>query len=145
MYYTSQKRKPRASSKGIQDVQIIIYPKIGWSIGRTTSQKRKSRSQTGGFLNRYEFAYIGRDTVIEVGKIAPKIINQATGEINKIAQEKIVSNNKVWPSRNWTCSPKNYKESDQRSLKKHHLECWEILEKHNFRRLKENYLNKILL
>ena len=89
MYYTSQKRKPRASSKGIQDVQIIIYPKIGWSIGRTTSQKRKSRSQTGGFLNRYEFAYIGRDTVNQVGKIAPKIINQATGEINKIAQEKI--------------------------------------------------------
>ena len=89
MYYKSQKRKPRVSSKRKQDVQIIIYPKIGRSVGRTTSKKRKSRSQTGGFLNRYHFAYVDRDTVNQVGKIAPKIINQVTGEINKIAQEKI--------------------------------------------------------
>ena len=33
--------------------------------------------------------YAGRDTVNQVGKIAPKIINQATGEINKIAQQRI--------------------------------------------------------
>ena len=51
--------------------------------------KKKSRRQTGGFLNRYDFAYTGRDTVNQVGKVAPKIISQATGEINKIAQQRI--------------------------------------------------------
>ena len=33
--------------------------------------------------------YAGRDTANQVGKIAPKIITQATGEINKITQERI--------------------------------------------------------
>ena len=29
-------------------------------------QKKMSRRQTGGFLNRYDFAYAGRDTVNQV-------------------------------------------------------------------------------
>ena len=33
--------------------------------------------------------YAGRNTINQVGKIAPKIINQATREINKIAQQRI--------------------------------------------------------
>ena len=45
--------------------------------------------QTGGFLNRYDFAYAGRDTVNQVGKQAPGIINKATSDINKIAQQRI--------------------------------------------------------
>ena len=45
--------------------------------------------QTGGFLNRYDFAYAGRDTVNQVGKKAPGIINKATSDINKIAQQRI--------------------------------------------------------
>ena len=48
-----------------------------------------SRRQIIGFLNRYDFAYAGRDTVNQVGKIAPGIINKASGEINKIAQQRI--------------------------------------------------------
>ena len=72
-----------------QNAQIIIYPKIGRRFGKTTSKKTGKKRQTGGFLNRYDFAYAGRDTVNQVGKIAPKIINQATGEINKIAQQRI--------------------------------------------------------
>ena len=32
---------------------------------------------------------MGRDTVNQLSKIAPDIINQATGEINKIAQQRI--------------------------------------------------------
>ena len=43
----------------------------------------------GGFSNRYDFAYAGRDTVNQVGKIAPDIINKAAGEINKIAHLRI--------------------------------------------------------
>ena len=52
-------------------------------------EKKKSRFQTGGFLNRYDVAYAGRDVVNQVGKVAPKMITQATGEINKIAQDRI--------------------------------------------------------
>ena len=48
-----------------------------------------SRRQMGSFLNRYDFAYAGRDTVNQVGKIAPDIINKPAGEINKIAQQRI--------------------------------------------------------
>ena len=47
-----------------------------------------SRRQTGGFLNRSDFAYAGRDTVNQVGKIAPGIISKATSD-NKIAQQRI--------------------------------------------------------
>ena len=45
--------------------------------------------QTGRFLNCYDFAYAGRDTVNQVGKIAPGIINKATSGISKIAQQRI--------------------------------------------------------
>ena len=45
--------------------------------------------QRGGFLNCYDFGYAGRDVVNQVDKIAPNTINQATGEINKIAQQRI--------------------------------------------------------
>ena len=80
-----QKRNPRG-----RDTQIIIYPKTGRSVGKNTSKKRKtSRRQTGGFLNKYDFAYAGRDVVNQAGKVAPKLINEATGEINKIAQQRI--------------------------------------------------------
>ena len=91
MYTMLQKRKARVGGKKRQNAQIIIYPKTGQSVGRTTSKnKEKSRSQTGGFFNRYDFAYAGReDTVNQVGKVNPKIISQTTGEINKIAQQRI--------------------------------------------------------
>ena len=81
------KRKPRGRRK---NVQITIYPKAGQSAERTTSRKKRtSCRQTGGFLNRYDFAYAGRDVVNQVGKVAPKLLTQATGEINKIAQQRI--------------------------------------------------------
>ena len=53
-------------------------------------KKRKiKKKQVGGLLNRYDFAYAGRDTVNQVGKIASKISIQATEEINKIVQDRI--------------------------------------------------------
>ena len=51
--------------------------------------EKESRRQTGGFLNRHDFAYAGRDVVNQVGKVAPKMISQATGEINKIPRHRI--------------------------------------------------------
>ena len=44
-----------------------------------------SPRQTGGFLNRYHFSYAGRDTVNEVGKIAPGIL----GNLGKKQFQKI--------------------------------------------------------
>ena len=62
---------------------------------QTTDKKRgsrtgkKRRSQRGGFLNRYDFAYAGRDTVNQVRKIVSGIIKQATDQIDKIVQDRI--------------------------------------------------------
>ena len=69
------------------DLQITIFPKNEVKTGRQTGKKK--RRQTGGFLNRYDFAYAGRDVVNQAGKIAPGIINKATSDINKIAKERI--------------------------------------------------------
>ena len=52
-------------------------------------QKYRRKNQRGGFLNRYDFAYAGRDTVNQVGKIAPGLIKNASAEINNIGQERI--------------------------------------------------------
>ena len=40
---------------------------------RKPRQKYRKRTQTVGFLNRHDFIYAGRDTVNQVGKIAPRI------------------------------------------------------------------------
>ena len=80
------RRRNRQLKRG--DLRITIFPKNGAKTGKSTGKKRR-RSQTGGFLNRYDFAYAGRDTVNQVGEIAPGIINKAASDINKIAQQKI--------------------------------------------------------
>ena len=70
-----------------------VYRKTG-NRRRNRTGKRRS-CQKGGFLNRHDFAYAGRDTVNQVGKTAPGIIKQANGEINRIAQQD-KSNYQVW-------------------------------------------------
>ena len=47
--------------------------------------KKKKKNTKGYFLNRYDFAYAGRDTVSQLGKVAPGIIKNASSEINNIA------------------------------------------------------------
>ena len=79
---------PKRKLRRRQDLQIIISPKTSRSAGRATSREKKSRLQTGGFLSRYDFAYAVEDVVNQVGKVAPKMITQATGEINKIGQDR---------------------------------------------------------
>lgn len=59
-----------------------VYQKPGNKHGRRTGKKRIR--QGGGFLNRYDFAYTGRDFVNQAGKIAPAIIKQATGKETKL-------------------------------------------------------------
>ena len=56
-------------------------------------QTRARRKQRGGFLNRYDFAYAGGDTVNQSMKrlvtLAPKLISQVSKEIDKIAEARI--------------------------------------------------------
>ena len=49
----------------------------------------RKKKQMGGFLNRYDFAYAGRDTVNQAAKVAPGVIKNAGNEINNIAKERI--------------------------------------------------------
>ena len=72
-----------------RNVQIIISPKTGKKKEELLRKKKKtSLRQTGFFLNRYYFAYAGRDTVNQVGKVAPKLSSHASGEINKIVKQR---------------------------------------------------------
>ena len=56
---------------------------------KRTRRKYQKRTQSGSFLNRYDFTYAGRDTANQVGKITPGIIKNASSEINNIAQQRI--------------------------------------------------------
>ena len=40
-------------------------------------------------MNRYDSAYVGRNTVNQVAKVAPGVIKAATNAINNITQERI--------------------------------------------------------
>ena len=79
-------------------------------------QKKKSCRQTGGFLNRYYFAYAGRHVVNQVDKVAPKMISQATGEINKIAQERIDQVVRSGGAEIERVPPKNYQRCYRRGI-----------------------------
>ena len=49
----------------------------------------KKKRQHCSFLNRYDFAYIGRDAANQAAKVAPGVIKMATNDINNIAKERI--------------------------------------------------------
>ena len=62
--------------------------KRGQKMRRKTA-RQKTKRQTGGFLNHYDFAYARRDTINQAAKVAPGIIKGATNKINKIVQQQI--------------------------------------------------------
>ena len=51
--------------------------------------KYRRKRQRGGFLNRYDFAYAGRDTVNQASKqlsvLAPKLLEQLTTGLDKVS------------------------------------------------------------
>ena len=55
---------------------------------QTTKRKyakcQKRKKQRGSFLTRYDFAYASRETFNQVGKIAPRLIKNASSQISKI-------------------------------------------------------------
>ena len=74
----------------------MLKTKANIGVKHETQTKKKQappkiskRTQRGGFLNRCDFAYACRDTVNQVGKIAPGIIKNASNEINNMAQQRI--------------------------------------------------------
>ena len=50
---------------------------------------RRRKRQCKGFLNRYDFAYAGRDTVNQAAKVAPVVIKADRNDINSIAEQRI--------------------------------------------------------
>ena len=62
-------------------------------ISKQSKKKCGRRKQRGGFLNKYDFVYAGRDTVNQAMKgldaLAPKVIGQASKEIDKITEGRI--------------------------------------------------------
>ena len=54
-----------------------------------TKEKQKKRTQSGSFLNRYEFAYAGREKVNQLGKVTPSVKKIASSEINSITGHRI--------------------------------------------------------
>ena len=56
---------------------------------KKVTSKISKKKKRGGFLNRYDFPYAGRDTVHQLEQIVPGVIKNASSEINYIAQQKI--------------------------------------------------------
>ena len=56
-------------------------------------QRYGRKKEHGRFLNKYDFAYLGRDTVNQamkgLGKLAPKVIGHASKETDKIIEARI--------------------------------------------------------
>ena len=69
---TKEKKSPNQTRR-----HDNYYPRTGTNNGKGNSNKRKMsrRLQAGGFLNRYNFTYAGRDAVNQIGKVSPEIIN----------------------------------------------------------------------
>ena len=59
---------------------------------RYQKQRRTNKGQLrqlGGFLNRDDFTYAGRDTVNQAAKVAPGVIKASAEDINKVAEQRI--------------------------------------------------------
>ena len=74
-------------------------------------QERRTRKTTvyrkRGFLNHYDFAYAGRDTVNQATKVAPGVIKNASNEINKTVKQNR-SNHHKGRKRNGTCASQKF-------------------------------------
>ena len=56
---------------------------------KNTVQVEDPKRQREGFLNHYDFAYAGRDTVNQAAKVTPGVIKAVTNDINNIAEQRI--------------------------------------------------------
>lgn len=70
--------KPRTKKRGQYKTKRVYQ--------KQTNQKQKR--PLGGFLNRYDFAYAGRDIVNQASKVASGVIKTAANDINAIATDR---------------------------------------------------------
>lgn len=56
---------------------------------KRSGTSRKRMRQLAGFLNRYDFAYVGRDMVIQAAKVSPGVIKAVANDINHTAEQRI--------------------------------------------------------
>ena len=64
--------------------------------------KYRRKSQRGGFLNRYDFPYAGRDTVDQASKqlnvLAPKLVEQLTTGLEKVSANRVKQLEQIAPA-----------------------------------------------
>ena len=64
--------------------------------------KYRRKRQRGGFLNRYDFAYAGRDTVNQTSKqlnvLAPKLLEQLTTGLDKVSANRVKQLEQIAPT-----------------------------------------------
>ena len=70
-------------------ISICIAKEKGKKKERSRVASQKPKRQTGGFLNRYDFTYAGRDTVNQAAQVAPDIIKGANNDSNNIEKQRI--------------------------------------------------------
>ena len=112
---------------------------------RKYKQRKTKRQQHGAFLNRYDFAYVGRDTVNQAMKglnmLTLKLINQTSKEVDKITEARIRQVlNDGWQQIQKKLHHKKYEEL-LKTFTKHHSDYWEILANKSFLRSKRKYQN----
>ena len=112
---------------------------------RKYKRKRSAgRQQWGGFLNRYDFAYAGTDTVNTAMKgsdnCAPKLISQTSTETDKIAEVRIKQAINSGGQQIQKIAPQIYVEL-LKTYTKYHSGYWEILANKDSINSNENVLN----
>ena len=83
-----QKKKRKKSHKGRGFFSDNAYDTYVYD-----HLKYRRERQRGGFLNRYDFAYAGRDTVNQASKqlnvLAPKLLDQLTAGLDKVSANRV--------------------------------------------------------
>ena len=91
-----QKKKRKKSHKGRGFFSNNAYNSYVFD-----HPKYRRKRQRGGFLNRYDFAYAGRDTVNQASKqlnaLAPKLLEQFTTGLDKVSEKRVKQLEQIAP------------------------------------------------
>ena len=83
-----QKKKRKKSLKGHGFFSDNAYNTYVYD-----NLRYRRKRQRGGFLNRYDFAYAGRDTVNQTSKhlnvLAPMLLDQLTAGLDKVSANRV--------------------------------------------------------
>ena len=88
-YY--QIKKGQAIGFFVADSENLKFQHVPYKAKAKNKMKSMQKKKTGGFLNRYDFAYAGRDAVNQACKVAPGVIKGATKEIDNILNVELIT------------------------------------------------------